>query len=292
MNPAPWYEQLVERATQRRHSETLPQAKQTYQESAGMIYDDDRAYENRMGLFIEWFIFDRQPAEGTPNLLAAITAEARNMGDLEMAEAFDGFQGNVHGLFALLKLKKDRVIVCNLFDNKKYEVLQEPGELMFGKNDIFQGRLLPHQNAYFFSGNFCYHPSESVPFIRAEVKKLAAQETMLHKQLEALSKKVKDLHSRLTKADKALDKLAAKLAKGPNEKKTARLREEREDLILSRKNLEKEIAGLNLAREELEQVKIAQGIPRDRVRLMHRLGYMNLKWERSRNIALNDIYKN
>lgn len=292
MKLAPYYEDLMHRATQRRHSEILPQAKQAYQESAGAIYDDDQGYENRMGLFIEWFIFDRLPDDGLPPLLQTLAREERNLGDLERAAAFDEFQGHVHGLFVLLKLKKDRVIVSNLFDGKKYEVLQEPGDLMFGKNDIFQARLLPHQGAYYFSGNFCYHPKESVPFIQGEVKKIAAGEAALHKQLAALNGKIKDLHSRLAKADKALDKLAAKRAKGPSEKKAARLKQERDDMIFSRKNLESEIAGLNQARETLEAVKIRRGIAQERVRLMHRLSYMNLKWERSRNIALQDIYRN
>jgi len=289
---APNYEKLLERATQRRHSETLPQAKQAYQQSAGAIYDDDQGYENRMGLFIEWFVFDRPAANGDSPLAAVLAEEAKTLGEMEMARAFEGFLEQIHGLFVLHKIKKDRVIVGNLFDGEKYDVLVDPGELMFAKNDVFQARLLPCDKAYYFSGNFCYHPKESIPFIQGEVKKLAQEEAALHKQLAAIVSKIKKLHSRLAKEDKALDKIAGKLAKGPNEKKTARLRQEQDDLKVARKNLEKEIAALNHARDDLADNKIGRGIYEQRVRLMHRLSYMNLKWERSRNIELGDIYRN
>ena len=52
-------EQLFEFVAQHSPSEQILMAKKEYQKTTGEIYEDDKSYDNRMALFLEWYIFDR-----------------------------------------------------------------------------------------------------------------------------------------------------------------------------------------------------------------------------------------
>ena len=49
---------LIQKITQNQDSNDILEARKEYQKLAGEIYEDDRTYETRMGLFLEWYIFD------------------------------------------------------------------------------------------------------------------------------------------------------------------------------------------------------------------------------------------
>ncbi len=54
------------------------QAKQEYFEKAGVVYEDDDEFENRMCIFMDWYIFDRDLPVSICHLLNIISERIKN----------------------------------------------------------------------------------------------------------------------------------------------------------------------------------------------------------------------
>ena len=52
-------EQLFEFIAQHIASEQIMMAKKEYQKTTGEIYEDDKSYNTRMALFLEWYLLDQ-----------------------------------------------------------------------------------------------------------------------------------------------------------------------------------------------------------------------------------------
>ena len=52
-------EQLFEFVAQHIASEKIMMAKKEYQKTTGEIYEDDKSYNSRMALFLEWYLLDQ-----------------------------------------------------------------------------------------------------------------------------------------------------------------------------------------------------------------------------------------
>ena len=56
--PHIFLEQLFEFAAKTIPEEQILAAKQTYQLETGTLYEDDKSYNSRMALFLEWYLCD------------------------------------------------------------------------------------------------------------------------------------------------------------------------------------------------------------------------------------------
>jgi len=99
-------DQLIEYVTRNNSSDYIFQAKQEYQKIAGEIYEDDKSYENHMGLFLEWFIFDRL-IPGKNITLIESTTNGNNQLALEDLTFFKDFSQSIHSLFVIKKIHQD-----------------------------------------------------------------------------------------------------------------------------------------------------------------------------------------
>ena len=147
--------QLIDIATSGDYSSNILDARKEYQSIAGNIYEDDKSYENRMSLFLEWYIFDRINLDTDQTLIEILLQRNKDIWPPDMLDTFKGYSHNIHGLFIVKKIKDDFIKVLNLFDSSKYIVNQSFGKLIFSKKIIFEGRLIPYNNSYYFTENFC-----------------------------------------------------------------------------------------------------------------------------------------
>ena len=292
MLEGPHFERLVEYVTGNYYSRELPELKLEYQKLAGTIYDDDNGYENRMGLFLEWVIFDRLLPGKSITLLEGIVEENKDSHAVNDTQDFQNFVDCIHGLFMLLKIHDEKVVVRNLFDHEKYTVHGDQAHLMFAKNDIFQARILPVDGGHYFTGNFCYHPQPAAAYIKSEVKNIVGMEERYQKELKTLVKQMKPLITGIEKTEKLISKLTAKLEKCESSKKSEALQSKREESENIKRNLEAESTQVQTQIDDCKRIKLKIGLRHLKTRLMHRLNYMNLKWERSRQIEIQDIYCN
>ncbi len=285
------YDALVESITQNRFADDILEARKEYQKHSGEIYEDDKSYEARMGLFLEWFIFDRVlPGKQETLLEDLLLSDGAGWAQNERM-AYKKFTGSIHGLFIPKKIQDQRVVVLNLFDNEKYSVQESQGKILFNKDDIFEGRLLPLDDGYFFSGCFCFHPDGAAKYIKEKVKAIVAVQDGHRKELKAVNSKLKTCDSRMDKNAREIDKLNGKISKTDAEDKLKSLNEKLEELKKTRSELHQEKSQLEGEKKNLEVQKMKIEFRDACNLLMQKLGYMNLKWERSRQIDLHDIYR-
>jgi len=283
-------ELLIQTITQDHDSSEILEAKRDYQKLAGEIYEDDKSYEARMGLFLEWYIFDRKiPGKGeTPlALLIAQNSEGELSDELKNSQIFTN---NIHGLFIIKKIRDNEVIALNLSDDKKYSVKEIEGKLLFHKNVLFEGRIVFLDGDYYFTGNFCFHPKEAEKFVKSEVKKINSVREGFLKELKIFNSQLKDFNSRLVKNTGEVEKLNFNIQKKNSIEKARSLNEKLEAVKKVRANLIQQVSTVEAEKETFETQKIKNEIDELFNHLIQRLSYMNLKWERSRQIDLHDIY--
>lgn len=168
-------------------------AKQEYFEKAGVVYEDDGEFENRMCIFMDWYLFDRE----LPTIdLSPMKFYFRKFSDTfspEQLEVYTEFCKTIHSIFYLQNIKDTVIVVKDLFSKKTYEVCDADINMGFVKGDIFEARLIPFRGAYNFSKGFCFHPVEMEKFILGEIKKVRYQDqgrqTKLILQLAAMKLK-------------------------------------------------------------------------------------------------------
>ena len=284
-------EQLFEFVAKSISSEKIYEAKKSYQKKTGEIYEDDKSYNTRMALFLEWYLFDNYQKESSKTILEELLEENPESWNPDQIKTFSDFNKNIQGLFLVKKIKGDSVKVLNLFTDNIYLVQEKDSGLIFRKNNIFQGRITYLQNQYYFTGNFCFHPEETLKFITPEIrnvtnylshhnKDLAKSEKTLEKANKILKKFQIDINKineniNSTNSNIKIEKLNQKLNKCYEEqRKQIQITQELEEEVFNIKNNIIKIEG----RKKIND-------------LLNRFAYMNLKWERSRQIELSDIYK-
>ena len=281
--------QLLEEVTRDHLQDDLYQAKKDFQKISGEIFEDDKSYESRMGSFLEWYTFDRIQPESTLTPLqrylktTSITPESR-----ELAEAI---AKSIHGLFIAKKIKNDCVFVIDIMSNEKHQVMENQGSILFNSDDLFEGRLIPYREQYYFTDHFCYHPKPTVGFILSKVKSLRADENEALEIEKRLQKALVSPQKGLKKIIEKIEKLNGKLAGTTKEKKIQSLKEDISKLENEKTQLESQILDIENQLTELRTNIIQGEHKQNRFTLIRKLSYMSLKWERSRQIDVRDIYR-
>jgi len=281
--------QLIEEITRSHPQDDIFQAKKDYQKISGEIFEDDKSFESRMGCFLEWYTFDRICSESRSTPLQqylrnqSLTPESR-----ELAEAI--FQG-IHGLFIAKKIKNDCVVVIDIMDNEKYRVLENMGSILFNLDDLFEGRLVPYRGQYYFTDNFCYHPKPTVGFILSKIKNLKANEREALAKEKRLQKSIVSPQKSLKKITTKLEKINGKLAGTTKEKKIQSLKGKIAGLENQKVQLESQISNIENQLAQLRTEIIEGEHKQNRFTFIRKLSYMSLKWERSRQIDVRDIYQ-
>jgi hypothetical protein len=285
-------EQLFEFIAQQIPAERILQAKKEYQKMTGKIYDDDKSYNTRMALFLEWYLLDNY-IPGTKNtILENMNEENHLTWDQSHLEACQDIANNIQSLFEIKKVRDNSVTVLDLLNNKKYLVNEDYSKLVFRKSDIFQGRIVPHKGKLYFTGYYCFHPRKTQRYLKDEAKKILLIKQKWHKELADLEKVLSKKAKISSKNSKYIEKIKIKIKHTGSVSKKDKLvtellvlEENGNAMAISNKEIENQITRLKIETIKLEGKKLVS-------EWVNKLAYMNLKWERSRQIEISDIYKN
>ncbi len=284
-------EKIIEFATGPYCSDEINDAKAEYGETMGNIFDDDESFDSRMASFLEWYIFDRNlKATGKTPVSTYINHHFRNWPE-ETQNHFHSFEKNIHGLFLVKKPMNGKVLVINLFDKEKYKIEEPQSELIFRKNDIFEGRAILFSDVYRFTGIYCFHPQQTSKFIKNKVEEIVKEREIWGAQIKKLSADLSKLDAKITKFSVKSENLSKKIESSKSDAKKAKLEEERKVIESQKIDLEVLRPPLRDELDNIETNKLGIEIPATQRKLMHQLSFMNLRWERSRQIDLKDIYK-
>ena len=285
-------EELFEFIAQHIPSEQIMLAKKEYQKTTGETYEDDKSYNTRMSLFLEWYLLDNYEPGAEITILEKITEDNKSSWSQEHIEVCQDIANNIQALFEVKKVRDNSVTVIDLFKNQKYHINENDSKLIFRKNDIFQGRIVYHHAQWHFTGHFCFHPNKNQGFIKDEIKKISLLYLSWGKELNSLEKELSKIVKTSLKNIKYIEKVKIKLertdsisAKDKLTNELLKLEENNRKFEITIKDIEKKICVL---KNETIKMKGRRLISE----LINKLSYMNLKWERSRQIEVTDIYKN
>ncbi len=284
-------EKVIEFAAGPYCADEIKDAKAEYSEILGNIFSDDESFDSRMASFLEWYVFDRNlKATGTPPISVYIKHHLQDWPE-ETQSYFRSFEKNVHGLFLVKKPMKGSVLAINLFDKIKYKVEDPQSEMIFRKNDIFEGRAIPFSDGNRFTGTYCFHPQQTSKFIKNQIEKIVKEREAWETQIKRLNSDLNKLDSKITKFTVKSERLSNKIESAKSEAKKSVLENERKEVESEKIDLEVLRPPLRDELDNIETKKLGIEIPLLQKKLMHQLSFMNLRWERSRQIDLKDIYK-
>ena len=178
-------------------------AKEEFFERAGVVHEDDLEFEQRMNLFMDWYLFDRDlPGVDLPPIRSYIRQHQAEFNP-EQKQIFEDLSHSIHSLFVLSRFTffGRNLIVQDLFSRKKYLVLDPKLKFAFSRGDIFEGRIFPHEGKWHFTQGFCFHPVEMRSFILGEIKKIRFQDPTRHLKLILQLAQMKLKHQRYSHID-------------------------------------------------------------------------------------------
>lgn len=285
-------EQLFEFAAKSIPSEQILEAKKSYQKETGEIYEDDKSYNSRMALFLEWYLFDNYAADSSKTILETLLEDNPEAWDSDKFNIYNAIKESIQALFQVKKVKDDSVKVLNLFTDETYLVQEKDSRLIFRKNDIFQGRVIFFQEQFHFTGNFCFHPEKTHKYIKPEIKTISKTLIQYKKDLATIEKALLKANKNLKNLEFDIEKLKEKISNSDSEYKIAKLNKNLALLIEDKETQTNTIQKLESEAFIIRNDKIKIEGKKQINALANRFAYMNLKWERSRQIDISDIYKN
>ncbi len=190
-----YLEPIIEDFTTGEYYREVYNAKLEYFDKAGIVYEDDSEFEQRMCIFMDWYIFDRDlPGVDLPPIKYYFRKNKDRFTSEEL-NIYRDFCSTVHSVFRLKRftLTGKGLVVVDLFSNKTHTVTDSEINRGFARADIFEARIIPFKGGFEFSKGFCFHPAEVESFITGEVKKVRFQDksrqTKLILQLSAMKLK-------------------------------------------------------------------------------------------------------
>ena len=246
-------EQLFEYVAKHIPSEQIMTAKKEYQKATGEIYEDDNSYNTRMALFLEWYLLDQYNPNTKKTNLENIISGNPSAWDESRMKIYTDISKNINSLFEVKKIRQYSVAVLDLFAGKKYQVDEEDSILAFRKNDIFQGRIVPHGDKFYFTGNFCFHPKKTEGYIKNEIKIICQIQSTWNTELKKLEKNLLKTQNSRSKNTNPIEKTKARIKQLDTGAKRDVLIKE---LSILEQDLAEIDANIRLIESEISHIKI------------------------------------
>ncbi len=198
-----YLEPIIEQFTTGEYYREVYNAKQEYFEKAGVVYEDDPEFEQRLSIFMDWYLFDRDlPGVDLPPVKFYFKQNKDRFNDEEV-NIYNDLCGTIHSIFSVKRLTWNRksVVTRDLFSNKTYKVSDLHMNRGFSKGDIFEARLILFKGAMEFSKGFCFHPAEMESFILSEIQKVRFQNKVRQTKLILQLANMKLKHMRFSHID-------------------------------------------------------------------------------------------
>jgi hypothetical protein len=166
----PYFERVAARATAERNLVEVRRARREFQELTGRFEEDEPWFEQRMTLFLEWYVLDREGPTGLTPAEQFMVEEHAQLGD-EERDVFAGFCATHRTLVRIERWQEARLGVTDMIGGAVWSVHQ--GDAMVGlqKGDLLDVRLVPFRGLLHFGQGVIFHPraaAETIQEILAE----------------------------------------------------------------------------------------------------------------------------
>lgn len=165
-------EKLMEHFTSPQYTEEVSEARRDFFDRAGFFDELSADFEMKTAQFMDWYLFVRRLARNDMRPIDVAMEKSEYPISDELLPYYKNLQNSRHSLFEFLKLKSEDVYIRDIFSNYRYVIRKSPFTLGFSKDELFEARLIPHEESFVFSRSFCLHPPQVTRFIFKEVKKI------------------------------------------------------------------------------------------------------------------------
>lgn len=164
------YVKLVGHFASAQFQDELNIARKEFFENAGTLDENKPNYALRMNQFYDWYFLTR-PLKGhmqTPLMVCGIQRDLRLTDeDLQIIEILKKTR---HSLFEIVKVKKNEIILKDIFKNEKIIISSDQHIFEFDEKELFEARVVEISGKNYFLKGFCFHPESAQKFILSEVK--------------------------------------------------------------------------------------------------------------------------
>jgi len=150
----------------------IEKAKYEFFAVSGSVHEDNANFLDRISLFLDWYVFDRKLDNDDLTPLEFFCEKHSPSFTEEEHVFFEGMNNFISSIFFVKSVNRERVKVKDLFTGKTYKVSDNYVMNLVNKGDVFQGRLIPLKERNLFSRGFCFHPQETIGYIKTEIKKI------------------------------------------------------------------------------------------------------------------------
>ena len=165
-------DKLMQHFTSGPYAADVATAKKEFFDRAGTFDEQSNDFEMKMAQFADWYLFHRPlDAANLPPLVYALQGSDYEVSE-ETKPFYENLKNSIHSIFEYQKLKNEDVYIKDLFSGKKYVLKKSVVSIGFNKDELFEARLIPHEDNYIFGRSFCFHPDAANRFIAKEIKKI------------------------------------------------------------------------------------------------------------------------
>jgi hypothetical protein len=126
-------------------SDEITEARKTYFEKIGKVFEDDSFFEIRMGAFFEWFAFNRpMKNSGLPPVREFYN---KNLGKVseEERQDFEDLMSNYWSIFVVIDRSKKDCFLEDIFSGERYRVLIPENFYMPDPGNMIETRIIMHR---------------------------------------------------------------------------------------------------------------------------------------------------
>jgi len=145
-------------------------AKSDFFDNAGILDERSEQFELRMSQFFDWYFFTRELRGFSQTPLESVHMARPLRFTDEEQQAIDAMKNHRHSLFEFQKIKGNDIYLKDLLRGDKIVVKECPWTFGFDSDELFEARLVPQRDNWYFMKGFCFHPREAKKFILSEVK--------------------------------------------------------------------------------------------------------------------------
>jgi hypothetical protein len=158
----------------------IEKAKYEFFTVSGTVHEDSPNFLERINLFLDWYVFDRKLDNDDLTPLEFYWEKHISSFLEEERALFEGMRAFISSIFLVKAVNRERVKVKDLFSGATYDVVDTYVINLVNKGDVFQGRLIPLGGKNVFSKGFCFHPQETIGYIKSEIRKIKNMGHLYH----------------------------------------------------------------------------------------------------------------
>lgn len=169
----PQLDKVAAWATGPERQEEILRAREEFRLRTGEFHEEDRTFEARMALFLEYFLFDR-PLEdlGVPPVQAYLDRHREEIPPDELPR-FEALTRSLHAVFEVRKLRtRHGLRIRDVVSQEDYEIFERRELVGLDKGEILDARIVPwDEGCWVFTGALLYHPPAARKPILKEAKR-------------------------------------------------------------------------------------------------------------------------